>query len=64
MRDAGGSRSSVSVQYNAADGMTAQGVQLRDAAAAAEAARELDVSRWKTRSQVREKRSTHIEHDT
>lgn len=28
-----------------------QGVQLRDAAAAAEAARELDVSRWKTRSQ-------------
>jgi hypothetical protein len=54
----------VSVQYNAADAITAQGVQLRDAAAAAEAARELDVSRWKTRSQVREKQSTHIEHDT
>jgi hypothetical protein len=30
-----------------------QGVQLRDAAAAAEASRELDVTRWKTRCQVR-----------
>jgi hypothetical protein len=29
-----------------------QGVQLRDAAAAAEASRELEVSRWKTRAQV------------
>ncbi len=38
------------------DTMHLQGVQLRDAAAAAEAARELDVSRWKTRCQVRQMR--------
>lgn len=36
----------------AANAVISQGVQLRDAAAAAEASRELEVSRWKTRSLV------------